>query len=51
LSKAIQPSVPTHRFSIGISSREGKVSYRLHLSEAEAQCFAAFVAERTIVRA
>ena len=34
------------RFSIGISSREHDTTYHLDLSEAEAQRFAAFVAER-----
>jgi hypothetical protein len=36
----------TDRFSIGITSRETGVTYNLHLTEAEAQQFAAFVAER-----
>jgi hypothetical protein len=44
-------SVPTFgartgRFSIGITSRETGVTYHLHPTEAEAQQFAAFVAER-----
>jgi hypothetical protein len=39
------------RFTIGLTSREGKVTYHLHLSEIEAQRFAAFVAERNNVRA
>ena len=37
----------TGRFSIGITNREGKVTYHLHLSEVEAQRFTAFVVERT----
>ena len=37
-------TVGLDRFSIGITSREGKVTYHLHLSNVEAQLFAAFVA-------
>jgi hypothetical protein len=35
-----------NRFSIGLLSRENGMRYHLHLSETEAQRFAAFVAER-----
>ena len=36
----------TGRLSIGLTSKETGVTYHLHLSEAEAQQFAAFVSER-----
>ena len=34
------------RFSIGLTSRESDTRYSLHLTEDEAQRFAAFIAER-----
>jgi hypothetical protein len=40
-----------NRFSIGLTSREGKVTYHVHLGEDEAQRFAAFVAEHTKIGA
>jgi hypothetical protein len=36
----------TSRFTIGITSKESGLSYHLHLSEAEAERFATFLAER-----
>jgi hypothetical protein len=39
------------RLSIAITSREGKVTYHLHLSEDEAQRFVTYVADRTKVGA
>jgi hypothetical protein len=36
----------TGRFSIGLTSRETGLTYHLHLTEAEARTFAAFVTER-----
>ena len=39
-------TVGTGRFSIGLTRRETGTSYHLHLSEAEAQRFAAFIADR-----
>ena len=39
------------RYAIGLTSRETGVTYHLHLSEAEAQDFAAFVAARRKVGA
>ena len=41
----------TRRFSIGLTSGETGITYHLHLTEDEAQRFAAFVTERTKVRA
>jgi hypothetical protein len=41
----------TGRFSIGLTSGETGLTYHLHLSEAEAQRFAAFVTERSRARA
>jgi hypothetical protein len=48
---ALVDAVPTFdagtgRFSIGLTSKETGVTYHLHLSETEAQRFAAFVGER-----
>jgi len=37
----------TARFSIGLTSRETGMTYHLHLTEAEARTFAAFVPELT----
>jgi hypothetical protein len=39
------------RLSIGLTSNETGLTYHLHMSEAEAQRFAVFVAERSKVRA
>jgi hypothetical protein len=39
----------TSRFTIGITSKESGLSYHLHLSEAEAERFATFLAERVEV--
>jgi hypothetical protein len=36
----------TDRFTISITSKESGLSYHLHLSEAEAERFATFLAER-----
>jgi hypothetical protein len=41
----------TGRFSIGLTSSETGLTYHLHLSEDEAQRFAAFVIERGKARA
>jgi hypothetical protein len=48
---ALVDAVPTFgagrgRFSIGLTSGETGLTYHLHLSEDEAQLFAAFVTER-----
>jgi len=39
-------SAGSDRFSIALTSRETGIRYHLHLSESEAQRFAAFVADR-----
>ena len=36
----------TRRLSIGVTSAENGITYHVHLSEAEAKRFAAFVADR-----
>ena len=41
----------TGRFSIGLTSGETGLTYHLHLTEDEAQRFAAFVTERSKARA
>jgi hypothetical protein len=48
---ALVDAVPTFgagtgRFSMGLTSKETGVTFHLHLTEAEAQQFAALVAER-----
>ena len=53
---ALVDAVPTFgagtgRFSIGLTSRETGLTYHVHLSEDEAQRFAAFVTERSKARA
>jgi len=53
---ALVDAVPTFgagicRFSIGLTSNETGITYHVHLTEAEAQRFAVFVAERTEVQA
>jgi hypothetical protein len=51
LESRSSPALGTGRFSIGLSSGETGLTYHLHLSEAEAERFAAFVTERGKARA